>query len=407
MDVAKLSSYPFLTQAAAYVAQMDSSIDDIITSKVYGMPRSRARSRVIQSITGAIEKDNTKPDVAELLSYPIARILVSCIDDAFLTRRYALAEAKFANTRMQKENDYGTLQEIGADFSINASIADKGFQIHFTDYIRGAAGMRALNWKLVNRRLKSGFVNITKEEYARLLQEGIRVRIFNSLPLAVPENFCHVLDEYIVEIKTCLEHSKKELGEEGFGEMEPGSFPPCIKHLLASAQGGVNLAHSARFALTSFLLNIELSVEQIIQLFGVSPDFNEEMTRYQVEHIAGGTGTSYKPPSCSTMITYGNCMGKDVLCREIGHPLNYYRKKKKIVDSETESIAVGGQSVPSNESLSSNEQPVSSNEPSSSNERSVPSNEPPSSNERSVPSNESSSSNERSVPSNEPPFSNK
>ncbi len=407
MDVAKLSSYPFLTQAAAYVAQMDSSIDDIITSKVYGMPRSRARSRVIQSITGAIEKDNTKPDVAELLSYPIARILVSCIDDAFLTRRYALAEAKFANTRMQKEDDYGTLQEIGADFSINASIADKGFQIHFTDYIRGAAGMRALNWKLVNRRLKSGFVNITKEEYARLLQEGIRVRIFNSLPLAVPENFCHVLDEYIVEIKTCLEHSKKELGEEGFGEMEPGSFPPCIKHLLASAQGGVNLAHSARFALTSFLLNIELSVEQIIQLFGVSPDFNEEMTRYQVEHIAGGTGTSYKPPSCSTMITYGNCMGKDVLCREIGHPLNYYRKKKKIVDSETESIAVGGQSVPSNESLSSNEQPVSSNEPSSSNERSVPSNEPPSSNERSVPSNESSSSNERSVPSNEPPFSNK
>lgn len=387
MDVAKLSSYPFLTQAAAHVAQMDSSIDDIITSKAYGMPRSRARSRVIQSITGAIEKDDNKPDVAELLSYPIARILVSCIDDAFLTRRYALAEAKFANTRMQKVKDYSTLQEIGADFNINASIADKGFQIHFTDYIRGAAGMRALNWKLVNRRLKSGFVNITKEEYARLLQEGIRVRIFNSLPLAVPEGFCQALEEYIVEIKTCLEHSKKELGEEGFGEMEPGSFPPCIKHLLASAQGGVNLAHSARFALTSFLLNIELSVDQIIQLFGVSPDFNEEMTRYQVEHIAGGTGTSYKPPSCSTMITYGNCMGKDVLCREIGHPLNYYRKKKKMVASETESIAVGGQAaslneqpVSSKESSSSKEQPISSKEPSSSNEQPVSSSEPSSSN---------------------------
>jgi DNA primase large subunit len=374
MDVAKLSYYPFLTQAAAHVAQMDSSIDDIIISKAYGMPRSRARSRVIQSITGAIEKDDTKPDVAELLSYPIARILVSCIDDAFLIRRYALAEAKFANARMQKVKDHGTLQEIGADFNINASIADKGFQIHFTDYIRGAAGMRALNWKLVNRKLKLGFVNITKEEYARLLQEGIRVRIFNSLPLAVPESFCQALDEYIVEIKTCLEHSKKELGEEGFGEMEPGSFPPCIKHLLASAQGGVNLAHSARFALTSFLLNIELSVDQIIQLFSVSPDFNEEMTRYQVEHIAGGTGTSYKPPSCSTMITYGNCMGKDVLCREIGHPLNYYRKKKKMVANETESIAVGGQPAPSNE------QPVSSNESSSSNEQPVSSKEPSSSN---------------------------
>ncbi|MCK4928368.1 MAG: DNA primase regulatory subunit PriL, partial [Methanosarcinales archaeon] len=120
----------------------------------------------------------------------------------------------------------------------------------------------------------------------------------------------------------------------------------------ASAQGGVNLAHSARFALTSFLLNIELSADQIIQLFGVSPDFNEEMTRYQVEHIAGGTGTSYKPPSCSTMITYGNCMGKDVLCREIGHPLNYYRKKKKIAASEADSIAVQRQSSTADEQQS-------------------------------------------------------
>ncbi|MDW7776074.1 MAG: DNA primase regulatory subunit PriL [Methanosarcinales archaeon] len=393
MDVAKLSYYPFLTQAAAYVAQMDSSIDDIIKSKAYGMPRSRARSRVIQSITGAIEEDSNKPDVVELLSYPIARILVSCIDDAFLTRRYALAEAKFANTRMQKEDDYETLLEIGGDFNINASIAEKGFRIHFTDYIRGAAGMRALGWKLVNRRLRSGYVNITKEEYTRLLQEGIRIRIFNSLPLAVPESFCLALKEYLVEVRTCLEQSKKELGEEGFGEMEPGSFPPCIKHLLAGAQGGVNLAHSARFALTSFLLNIGLSVDQIIQLFGVSPDFKEEMTRYQVEHIAGGTGTSYKPPSCSTMITYGNCMGKDILCREIGHPLSYYTKKKKREAIETGGKADGGQSA------SINEQSIPTDGSSSPDEQSVPSDGSSFPDEQSIPSDESSSPNEPTVPS--------
>ncbi|HUV83494.1 MAG TPA: DNA primase regulatory subunit PriL, partial [archaeon] len=53
------------------------------------------------------------------------------------------------------------------------------------------------------------------------------------------------------------------------------------------------------------------------------------MTRYQVDHISGGTGTKYKPPSCATMITYGNCFGKDELCKNIGHPLSYYRNKKK------------------------------------------------------------------------------
>jgi DNA primase large subunit len=329
MDEARLSEYPFLTKAAEYVAGMDSTLDEILVSRGYGMSRSRAKSRVIQAIKGEIKNEDTGLETTELLSYPIARILVSCIDDAFLIRRYALAEAKFAHSRMGKE-DGNTLTEIGQDFNINASITEKGFKIHFTDYIRGAAGMRALNWKLVNRRLDSGYVNISKEQYARLLQEAIRVRIFEALPLDVPDMFCQTLADYIKEIKTCLEKIKKEFDEEGFGQVEPGYFPPCIIHLLSSAQAGVNLPHSARFALTSFLLNIGLSVDHVVQMFNVSPDFNEEMTHYQVDHIAGSTGTSYKPPSCTTMITYGNCYNKDEICRNIGHPLSYYRKKKKI-----------------------------------------------------------------------------
>lgn len=329
MDEARLSEYPFLTKAAEYVAGMDSTIDEILVSRGYGMARSRAKSRVIQAIKGEIKNEDMGLYTTEILSYPIARILVSCIDDTFLVRRYALAEAKYANSKMGKEEN-NILTEIGQDFNINASIAEKGLRIHFTDYIRGAAGIRALKWKLVNRRLESGHVKITKAQYARLLQEAIRVRILEALPLDVPDKFCQVMAEDIKEIKTCLEEIKKEFDEEGFGEVEPWDFPPCIVYLLSSAQGGVNLAHSARFALTSFLLNVGLSVDKVVQMFNVSPDFNEEMTHYQVDHIAGSTGTSYKPPSCKTMTTYGNCYNKDEICRDIRHPLSYYRKKKKI-----------------------------------------------------------------------------
>jgi len=53
--------------------------------------------------------------------------------------------------------------------------------------------MRALKWKLVNRRLESGYVNITKEQYARLLQEAIRARIIKALPLDVPDMFCQAM----------------------------------------------------------------------------------------------------------------------------------------------------------------------------------------------------------------------
>ncbi len=357
MDEVRLSEYPFLTKAAEYVAGMDSTIDEILVSRGYGMARSRAKSRVIQAIKGEIKTEDMGLATPELLSYPIARILVSCIDDAFLIRRYALAEAKFANSRMGKEDD-NILTEIGRDFNINASIIDKGFRIHFTDYIRGAAGMRALKWKLVNRRLESGYVNITKEQYARLLQEAIRVRISELLPLDVPDMFCQAMADDIKEIKTYMEEIKKEFDGEGFGQVEPGDFPPCIVHLLSSAQGGVNLAHSARFALTSFLLNIGLSVDQVVQMFNISPDFNEEMTHYQVDHIAGSTGTSYKPPSCTTMITYGNCYNKDEICRSIGHPLSYYRKKKKIqheklVGSNKPEGTISKSTMPENSSVKS------------------------------------------------------
>ncbi|MCZ7405541.1 MAG: DNA primase regulatory subunit PriL, partial [Candidatus Methanoperedens sp.] len=111
-------------------------------------------------------------------------------------------------------------------------------------------------------------------------------------------------------------------------------FPPCMVHALSNAKGGVNLPHSMRFALVSFLLNIGMNTDGIIELFKVSPDFDEERTRYQVMHIHGATGTAYTSPSCATMITYGNCFGKEALCERISHPLNYYRRKAWILKKE-------------------------------------------------------------------------
>jgi DNA primase large subunit len=50
---------------------------------------------------------------------------------------------------------------------------------------------------------------------------------------------------------------------------------------------------------------------------------------YQVEHISGGGGTEYTPPSCMTMKTYGLCVNRDFYCKNVSHPLSYYRSRKK------------------------------------------------------------------------------
>jgi hypothetical protein len=99
-----------------------------------------------------------------------------------------------------------------------------------------------------------------------------------------------------------------------------------MKTAVAASLVSVIATSNDRFALTSFLANIGLDKEQIMDLYRMAPDFREDLTRYQVEHITGGSGTEYTAPSCKTMMTYGNCSGKNPQCEWVTHPLSYYRK---------------------------------------------------------------------------------
>ncbi len=81
------------------------------------------------------------------------------------------------------------------------------------------------------------------------------------------------------------------------GEVDLDCLPPCMKEILSELQRGMNIPHTARFAITSFLLNIGMTADEIIALFKSAPDFDEEKTRYQVEHIAGrGAREPNTPP---------------------------------------------------------------------------------------------------------------
>jgi len=63
---------------------------------------------VAGAIGGGIAERAARTDaelLAELLSYPLARVMVSCLGDPILLRRYALAEAKLAYRHMQEEKD--------------------------------------------------------------------------------------------------------------------------------------------------------------------------------------------------------------------------------------------------------------------------------------------------------------
>ncbi|MEM4976597.1 MAG: hypothetical protein QXT64_04660 [Desulfurococcaceae archaeon] len=103
---------------------------------------------------------------------------------------------------------------------------------------------------------------------------------------------------------------------------------PCMKKLLEDCRNGINLSHNARVALTAYLLNIGFSVDEVVEVFRTQPDFNERVTRYQVNYIASydGEGKPLIPYSCAKMKEMGLCV------RDCGtkNPLNHNKTRNQV-----------------------------------------------------------------------------
>ena len=325
----RLALYPFLPQAVAYVESLEIDLKELSTSPVFDDIIPYSVKTIKDAIRGVLKReyveDRTESDI-RLLSYPVTRILLSCLNDQRLMHRYAVGESKAARENLRRESE-PLLMLITESMKIHPKPERTGFTLHYTEYVKIAHRMKERRWKLTNRDLRRGYVSIERDELIRLLEERIRERVMENMPVSVSEEICRDLQPYIEEIREALSKEGRWGEDVEFGEISMECFPPCITHAIKSVQTGVNISHSTRFALTSFLLAIGMKTDTIIEIFGSSPDFDPEKTRYQIEHIRGSAGKRYTPPSCATMETFGNCMGKNRLCERISHPLNYYRRK--------------------------------------------------------------------------------
>jgi len=321
-EVCVLAKYPFLEYAKKWVKDEKIDIREALYDSVYERARTRAMERVSQAMKFGIIKEvallNEIDCMMEIISYPLARLIVAAVESDYLIRRYALAEAKKAYENLKKESE-DFIEEIAKNFDMDV----KNGRIHFSDYLKFAPTWD-IKWKLVNREMEKGYVRLKREEIGRLIQEAIRSKIQNELFYMFPPPDIHkIFGDMIASLKGKL--IKKEIKY----EVNENDYPPCIKTIMAAIKSGMNVPHVARFTLVTFLNAIGQSTDEIIKIFSTSPDFNEEKTRYQIEHITGKiSGTIYAVPKCSTIRTWGLC-NPDALCKKISHPLHYYRKKRR------------------------------------------------------------------------------
>lgn len=278
-------------------------------------------------------EDHTSRYMAKksVLSYLFSRLLASCLDD-WVRRKYAVKEGRRYRKLLEDEDPSRIEHVVGllsADFGIEAyyNKEEHDVKVHVSSYLKAPSKLKDEQWRLLNQELIDGYVEISTKRFIRLVEEYLKERLEEKLK--VTDEIKDLLEPYLKEIIPLAEEEKKKAGRIKFKKTDWECFPPCMSQILQDLQSGVNISHTARFAITSFLLNINLDVEQIISLFSSAPDFNEEKTRYQVEHIAGGKGTEYACPACDTMKTYHNCYAH---CNTY-HPLSYYeqcmRRKEK------------------------------------------------------------------------------
>ncbi|RLE49527.1 MAG: hypothetical protein DRJ33_08175, partial [Candidatus Methanomethylicota archaeon] len=294
-------------------------------------------------VVEAIDKAYVTPDMSdidvELLSHPVAIALVLATGSRPLLRRYAVAEAKRCYELLQLEED-DKLVEVAKDAfnwrvnKVKLKVGERffDFSLAIDDYLKASKSFRSPHWKLVNRLVANGLAYLKKNELARLIAEEFKNRVSEKNPISegLPEKLMNIALEVFSYYKSRVK-VPEEVEDVSALEATISEYPPCVKRMIEDIKSGKSLSHTARFTVTTFLLNVGKSVEEVIDLFRNVADFDEGKTRYQVEHIAGerGSKVKYTPPSCDTLKSFGLCF-PDPLCKGIKHPLAYYRKAAKL-----------------------------------------------------------------------------
>ena len=337
MDSGRAAKFPFMKDASEFAEANSVDLDALIVSPSFEPARKRGLERVMDALENSevtytpLMSDYDR--LIEVMSYPFARMVVSMIGDRFLTKRYALAEAVRMNKILSGE-DRETLLIVSEELGVTSTVdADGIIRMKFPDYLRLANRLKSVDWKLINCDIHSGLVYLPQEKFSRLMQNALQDKIESELPLMTPEEYRKYLRGPVDAVSMALEEAKAKYSPTGGEGMKNEFLPPCLVHILDMSRRGMNLPHSARFALVTFLHALGLDYDGIIRVFSESPDFSEEIAGYQIKHITGElSGTEgYSPPECKTMKTNGLCYNPDTLCQQewMNHPLTYYRVKSR------------------------------------------------------------------------------
>ena len=355
----RYARYPFFEGAREAVREADLSPAALVRADAPAVERGRERvERALMSGTVASETPRRWDTDTEVLSYPIARILVSLLDTPAAVRKYAVAEAATARERF--DADFAADDALDAAGRARASLDEVLREFDLADAVRpdpeatpgpgrrgrSGSGRRPTHywvglgpyltladaewgrrWRLVNREVAAGEVRVRDDDLSRLLEAAVERRVASGLPFEVRgseggDAIAEALSSAVADLREFL-NDHDAAGRPSVEAVVPALFPPCMRTLVRRARNDADLPATAEFALTSFLVALGMDADDVTTLLDAEGEAADRIGT-RVAYLAERDGTQYPPPSCATMQARGDCVDPDERCDTISHPLSYY-----------------------------------------------------------------------------------
>lgn len=301
--------YPFSSSAKQILEESQIAITDEIVEMALERIKTALKDGKLPKTAVFHESDSLK----EIASYAAARMILGHMRNRYLTNKYAVAESKRTMAYLQDESENG-IETLAGEFGIKTKNAGNSILVPVYTYVKYCP--KSVDYKLINREVKDGQVSVNIHERKRMIEEAVRKHI-EKIPLVKnPPKEIKAASEKLKEFLPKIEVANVPF------TMGSGDHPPCIEKLLESIKKHENLGHQARWYLAVYLLKAGMPVETMVSLYSNLPDFNDKITRYQIEHAKN---KEYAVPACASIVSYGLCCAT---CR-IGSPLNWQRLSKE------------------------------------------------------------------------------
>jgi DNA primase large subunit len=334
----EIAKYPFLADAGQYLKDKGFTLEQFgvdpdlkqLISKAYERIQVAADGKIYKSdlIDNQVSKEAALP--REVFSFLLAIVLLKLSGMHTLIKRFALAEARRAEKYLEKDltnisdesKNQLAVRVIDDLFSVKVKKSDDYFIIPISDYLKHSINFHEREWKLINRHVENGQVFLSPHETVRLIRKELGTYINSKIVNAKTPTMIPGFEDSVNKLVSLSKKFKTFT-------VTTGEYPPCIKHALEILEKGENLPHSGRFMLATFLLSKGQTVQQIAPIFKNAPDYNERVTLYQLNHLAGtsGSGTQYSCPSCEKLKTQSLCFATSE-CNNIINPLQFGKKKQ-------------------------------------------------------------------------------